>query len=346
METVDELTAGTSIADGLWLRVISVDWDVSGRRAIVTAEDFGNNRIRLIDFEGANLDHQWQQDQVYEVSDCQVAKGSDGYKYQLEPSKRSTVELVGHLSSGFRIFVLGDTHVGYRNRADADKKKAGRNTDCREVFLECLNRARSQRADIVVHAGDVFDHENTKHDREVVIEAIDDLARDGIPFCYIYGNHDDEKAKNALEASRGIHLDQVPKTFDDRSIRLIGIDHTAGDFPDQPSVSPKTLHSTTNIVVIHETPYPILDDVGQTIYDMKVGVADIAPFFDNADFPIDYLIAGHQHLPRVGSIVRSDTEVLVTGSPASLRSPDQENPFSTWMVRVSGEESSLERHPL
>lgn len=345
MVIVDDLTPGSELPGPMEITVEAVDWGVRGRRAEVKSVDKLGNPILLIDFKGAAIDISWQQNRTYRISQCDVKSGRGEYDLQLEPTNDTIIEPVESGSHVAKLFVFGDTHVGYRHRRRSDKNKWSSKVDCRKIFSKCIERARTQSVDAVIHAGDVFDHGNTIDDRNFVKNSINELVESGIPFCYIHGNHDDEDGKDALAASKGIHLSQTPEGIGEHSLNLIGVDHSGYEFPTSPSTT-STLSSYTNILVTHEKLYPVVDDAGQLIYDRGGNIGEISEYFLEASYDIGYLITGHQHLAKQGTVRGFDTPVLVTGSPAQLRKPMEDNPFAIWIMTVQNDGVELNRHPI
>ena len=108
------------------------------------------------------------------------------------------VERVTAASDRLRLLVVGDTHVGYRHRASNMKPLWAQEVDNRQTFTRSLARARDLDADAVVHAGDVFDHEITREDRDHVREETRRTHDAGVPVYYIPGNHDNEAGNRTL----------------------------------------------------------------------------------------------------------------------------------------------------
>ncbi len=85
-----------------------------------------------------------------------------------------------------RILHISDTHLGARPRGIVERER-----DIYDVFREVVDIAINSKADLVLHAGDMF------HDAElypapyiVAIEALSRLRSAGIAFYAVAGNHD------------------------------------------------------------------------------------------------------------------------------------------------------------
>lgn len=346
MVTVDDLTPGSELPAPMEITVEAVDWGVRGRRAEVKAVDKLGNPILLIDFKGYAVDIPWQQSCTYRVSQCGVKSGRGEYDLQLEPTNDTIIEPAESESHVATLFVFGDTHVGYRHRKQSNKNKWSSKVDCRKIFSKCIERAKTESVDAVIHAGDVFDHGNTLEDRNFVKNSIDELVESGIPFCYIHGNHDNEEGKDALAGSKGIHLSQNPEVIGEQSLNLLGVDHSGFEFPTSPPSRSATLSRHANILVTHEKLYPVVDDAGTLIYDRSGNIAEISEYFLETSYDIEHLITGHQHLAKRGAVRGLDIPVLVTGSPAQLRKPVEDNPFAVWTMTVQNDGIELYRNPI
>lgn len=68
-----------------------------------------------------------------------------------------------------------------------------------DVYQEVMKQAKSERVDLVLHGGDMFNRSQPKE--KIISEAyniIRNLAEDGIPFIGIPGNHDRSKLPESL----------------------------------------------------------------------------------------------------------------------------------------------------
>lgn len=342
MVTIDELTPGTRLREPISIRVSRVNWDVNGRRAVLDAVDTAGNPLQVIDFKGADITTNWTQGHEYQLQDGRVSSGVDQFDIQLDLTGNSTVEPV-RTGDTTRVYVVGDTHVGYRLRLPSAKDRWSMHVDGRELFSECLEEARGLNVDAVIHAGDIFDHDYLHEDRFLVKREIDATVESGIPFYYVLGNHDNDDVKNTLEASLGVHIHNGPIRINGSDLNLLGVDHSGRHFPNDPPSGTRDLAEGTNILVIHEKPYPVEDSRGALVYRKDVSTADITEYLRQASYGIDYVISGHQHLHSSGVVRGFETKVMVTGSPGPLRKPRDDNPFSAWLMTLPNGKPEFER---
>jgi exonuclease SbcD len=93
-----------------------------------------------------------------------------------------------------RLLHTGDWHVG---KALA---RQSRIEEAREVLGEVAHIANSEEVDVVVVAGDVFDHLSPSPDAEAAVyDALVEFERQQIPVVLIAGNHDHAQRWRALE---------------------------------------------------------------------------------------------------------------------------------------------------
>lgn len=128
----------------------------------------------------------------------------------------------------------------------------GEDVNARNVFVRCLKRARKLDVDAVIHAGDVFDH--AREDRNAVRQAISQTVGAGIPFYYVFGNHDDKKGRKLLKSTSGIHLAEAMSPTGKSSVNLLGIDHSGQSFPTTAPDASIDMLLGKNALVVHESP--------------------------------------------------------------------------------------------
>jgi exonuclease SbcD len=97
-----------------------------------------------------------------------------------------------------RIVHIADTHLGLAafNRIDPESGMNMRERLIYENFLEAIEVIIRQRPDAIVHAGDLFDRVKPKtRAYTTVLEALERLGEEGIPFVVIAGNHSMPKTR-------------------------------------------------------------------------------------------------------------------------------------------------------
>lgn len=348
MVTRDNVSHDKRLSGSITVIVDEVRTNPKSRRdAELSVRDEDGAELTVIIWETHQIDQSWEEGATYELT------GARGKRY----STRSGTSVEVHSTKVFsaqqldatnttRILVLGDTHVGYRHRSSSDKARWAKNVNARDVFIRCLDRARKLDVDAVIHAGDVFDHENIRGDRNAVGQAISRTVSAGIPFYYIFGNHDDDKGRELLKMTTGTHLSEAMSPAEDSSVDLLGVDHSGQEFPTTAPLGSVDLLTGKNILVIHESPHPVLNDAGTLLYQNDGNRADISRFVDTADFDLDLVITGHLHVADRPRVRGYDVPVLVTGPTIPISSYQKDSNPSTWLLTATNSGIDLERNPV
>lgn len=123
-----------------------------------------------------------------------------------------------------RILLLADTHLGLDHPVAPRIRRRRRGHDFLANYLRALEPARAGEVDLVVHAGDLFDHPRVPH--TLVAQAFEPLRRladEGIPVAVVPGNHERSRIPHERFASHpGVHVFHGPRTvrLEVRGIRV------------------------------------------------------------------------------------------------------------------------------
>lgn len=286
---------GGRLSDTITLTVKTVDTSPRSPRDVeLTTVDHAGEQIELIIWETHEIEQEWVEGHTYEIKE---ARGQRWESVKLHSISGFRAREVGQ-PAATRLLVIGDTHVGYRHRTQSNKSSRAQAIDAREVFTNCLSRARNTAVDAVVHAGDIFDHHNTQSDREHVREEIHQTVAAGIPFYYVHGNHDTESGRQSLERGPGRHIPRDQPTVGDCSVNLIGVDYSAREFPDTDLLTSVKRCRYRNVVVMHETPYPVVTDDGSVVYDEASESMNLANTAKSAQYETAVVVTGHHHTAK------------------------------------------------
>lgn len=192
----------------------------------------------------------------------------------------------------------------------------------------------------------MFDHGNTQGDRNAVGQAISRTVEAGIPFYYVFGNHDDEKGRKLLKSTSGIHLAEATSQIGEQSVNFLGIDHCGQEFPTTAPDASIDMLLGKNALVVHESPHPVVDDTGSLLYQNDGNRADISGFVDTASFNIDLVITGHLHVADRPRVRGCDIPVLVTGPTVPISKYTEDSHPSMWILTAIGSEINLKRQPV
>jgi len=345
MVTRDEVPHDKRLSGSITVTVDEVRTNPKPRRDTeLTVRDEDGAELTVVIWETHKISQSWEEGATYELS------GARGKRYSTRSETRVEIQSTKAFSAQrvttndtTRVLVLGDTHVGYRHRSPSDKSAWAGSVNACEVFVRCLERACELDVDAVIHAGDVFDHGNTQRDRDTVRQAISQTVETGIPFYYVFGNHDGQKGRELLKSTSGTHLAEAMSPTEESSINFLGIDHSGQSFPTTAPDASINMLLDKNALVIHESPHPVVDEAGSLLYQKDPNRADVSPFIESVGFDIDLLITGHLHVADQPRVRGHDIPVLVTGPTVPISSYDKDSNPSTWLLTATSSGINIER---
>jgi DNA repair protein SbcD/Mre11 len=111
------------------------------------------------------------------------------------------------MTNQVRVLLLADTHLGITPRRRGD--------DFVRNYLAALEPALRNEVDVVVHAGDVFDHPRIKPAMAYrALQPLLRIAESGIPVFIVPGNHERSQLQHPRFAAHArIHVFDRPRTF-------------------------------------------------------------------------------------------------------------------------------------
>jgi predicted phosphodiesterase len=353
MFTRDDLPRNDRLSNPITVLVREVSPSSSNKLDFeVTVEDADGRTISLKIWSKHSLSLSLTEGHRYELEDVRGRYWlQDGSRhYQLDSKKDLTVTELGPVDdNATRLLIVGDTHVGYRHRRRDKKAKGAKDLDARGCFQAVIEQANTLDADAIVHAGDIFDHVAIGADRSFVIDTLNSELN--IPFYYIYGNHDEPASRRTVEGATNdtseiVRLSNIGESVGETGVMLFGIDYSHDSFPGEPlEASVQTALSDANVLVVHDTPYPVRSESGHHIHHKRG--ADFREAIEQTSVEVDLIVSGHMHVGQQGTLGESKTPVLVTGAPAPINSGKEDNNPSTWLLCVT--ESGIDgftRHPL
>ena len=353
MVTREEVPHDGRLSGSITVTVDRVRTNPKPRRdAELTVRDEDGAELTVIIWETHETDQSWDEGATYELTGARGKRYStrSGTRVEIQSTKAFRAQRVT-TNDATRICVVGDTHVGYRHRPRSNKAAWSYNVDNRDTFTEALRRARNQDVDAVIHAGDIFDHETTQSDLDTVHREVTRTCEQGIAFYFVQGNHDKEDGRRLLkrlteEQSECIRLttEETSISGKGKSLNTYGYDHSGTELP---PLSPDHQFSTLglpNILVIHDTPFPVVDEQNVNIYTPEQ--LDLRDFLSESALDPDLIIAGHLHVGSEGTVRGHDVPVLTTGPTAPISDSTEDNEPSTWLLTATDSEISLDRQPI
>jgi DNA repair exonuclease SbcCD nuclease subunit len=209
----------------------------------------------------------------------------------------------GKSSGTIRLIHFSDTHLGHQQypRLDANGLNQ-RERDLYDAFDQVVAHAIGTKADLVVHAGDLFD--GVRPSNRALAHALEGflrLSRAGIPAVVIAGNHEHPKLRETGSPFRlfahleGIHpvyqghRETVELQLGGRTVRV----HAVPQCPDQESVAREILEAPVaadgglDLLVVHGA-VTTLEAIPQAEFnELSLEPSWFAPFH--------YVALGHFH---------------------------------------------------
>lgn len=334
MVTVDDLSIGHPIPAPMVVKVRDVTHNPKkSRRAEVELVDSVGNPLRLIDFEGANIEIQWKRNHRYHIEKCSVQKGGGGYEIELAPSKKTEIEPLGAVGGSTRLLVLGDSHVGRE-----EHPRTGEAIDPIEAFSSIVDYALEVGVDAVIHAGDIFHNTaNEEHIAHTKQHVFSRLRNADTPFYYVRGNHGVEAGYDLLTGTTNdcISALDVRGTAVGDDVCLYGIDHQEmGDIPWDDLHFPKSMNEEVSVLVLHQTLEPLPGCNQRSV--------DIERIQRQAPRQFDFIVSGHHHDASFTNW--NGSTVMYTGAAEQMSKNKDAVDRVAWLLRIENGSVSCERY--
>lgn len=314
------------------------DSDQERLDSVVTIEDSAGHTIPLKIWTTHDFTLHWRVGHEYDLSGVRGSYWEGSDRYELHTTRDFSAEDRGpSATEETRLFIVGDTHVGYENRTNRNKPRWARHVDTIGAFKDALAKAASLDVDAIVHAGDIFDHGVTDRNLEDARDALVHDRERALPFYYIYGNHDWKPAKDHMRdiERRYSHIQKLTNeltSIGDPAVNLFGIDHLEGEFYDVSLRNDVESYLYPNVLVIHESPHPAANSHSARVYSDR-GV-DLERALADSPVEFDLIICGHMHLADRTKLEDLDIPIIVTGPTVPISKVREETP-SGWLVTLS-----------
>lgn len=193
-------------------------------------------------------------------------------------------------AKGLRFAHLGDVHLGHRFAYLPREKRRVRQREVRETFTRMLEEISRQGVELVLVAGDLFEHEAA--DKALVQTLQDRLGKVGVPVVVAAGNHDPLVSDSPYLAEgwpANVHVLRGPGwqvvDLPELDATVVGLSHQAPDDPGHGLEGVPETSRAHRIVVAHAT----LDDLYSSSPCLPATVQDLERL------RADYLALGHYH---------------------------------------------------
>lgn len=221
-----------------------------------------------------------------------------------DPTDRGHRETRETLQQGaVRIVHFSDTHLGHQQYPRVDAQGLNqRERDLYDAFDAVVDHAIQARADLVVHAGDLFD--GVRPSNRALAHALEGflrLSKAGIPAVLIAGNHEHPKLRETGSSFRLFaHLDGIHPVYQgkrqtieldvhNRKVRV----HAVPQCPDQESIAKEIAEAPTqqdgglDLLVVHGAVTTLADIPQAEFNELSLEPSWFAPFH--------YVALGHFH---------------------------------------------------
>ena len=219
-----------------------------------------------------------------------------------------------------KIIFLADSHLGFDFPLRPQKEKRRRGIDFFNNFDFILDYAKTNKADLVIHGGDLFFRTRVPNPIiDMVYERIFNFAQTGIPISIVPGNHESSKLPVSLFMQHAnIYYYTKSQIF---QFRLNKIDIDIAGFPcvrnDVKSVFPGIISEiqgqlraeAVKLLCMHQSIEGA--QVGPANFTFRQGYDVIA--IDDLPNNFDLILSGHIHRAQV-LYTRNKTPVIYPGS--------------------------------
>jgi predicted phosphodiesterase len=336
---VTDLVVGEDLPGEFEATAIEITTDTARkRRAEVTLEDDAGNQVLFVDYEGAELDIDWQQGTRYRIADCPVQAGDQQHRATLAPGKRTAVTVVDEADAHATLLILGDTHVG-RTQHPGN----GSRIDPTTAFQHAITVARVLEVDAVVHTGDIFQDDGVS---QTELDAVEEgvfaqLAADEIPLYYVTGNHATRASQRFLRqqtAKRDLVTNLTTDSVNVRgAVQLCGVNRSRDGTFDASAYNFPASTAERGVLVLHHTVRQLQPGHLQTPESgWEVDLDDLSI---GGSSGFDLVAAGHHHSAKRKPV--GDAEAVYTGAAEPMSTQPDADDGLVWLLTIDGGDYTL-----
>jgi DNA repair exonuclease SbcCD nuclease subunit len=225
-----------------------------------------------------------------------------------------------------KILFLADSHLGLDYPIYPRIKRRRRGDDFFKNYKSILNHAKSKKADLLIHGGDLF-FRSRVHEKiiDLAYEPLLNVATAGIPVFIVPGNHERGILPNSLLRShKHIYVFDKPRTF---SLGIRGLNIALSGFPfqrgnirrDFKTILTRTeyekIKADVNFLCIHQAVEGAM--VGPSNFTFRNGKDTIK--LADIPFAFDAVLSGHIHRHQIlSNISNENKKVLPIIYPGSI----------------------------
>jgi len=305
----------------------------------LNVEDTQGTRFPLIVWEKseAGRDFDWQQGHWYRLSGVSVNEWPSGKV--LHGTSALEIEDLGSRKDDTQanILYLTDSHLGKTTHEYLGQRWSVSPVD---GFRTAIEYAIENQVSAVVHGGDLFHNPGDGiQDKEVAVcrEGLTKLAEHGIPFYFIYGNHERQAGRRIMgrfvDDGLATHLGPRYEVVKD-TVALYGIDYTP-DWDKHVLDLEQAPEGLTTILYVHQSMAPFTASANPECSLQGVQEA--------SNIPLDSVVTGHTHSR---SEQHRGSHGLAGGATARLGETKDELEPSVELVSIEGDEMTIQQEYL
>jgi exonuclease SbcD len=233
------------------------------------------------------------------------------------------------------ILYLTDSHLG---KTSHSHKGSSWSVSPENGFQSAIEKAISMDIDAVVHGGDLFHNSGDGIGAEEIAtcrEGLVALAESGIPFYFIYGNHDRQAGRRVMDRfideSLAEHLGPRYEAIND-TVAVYGIDHQSNWMDFVPNFE-RASGDMRTLLFVHQSLSPFTESNNPD--------CSFRSLREEVDIPADLIVTGHVHT-RVEEQL-SESRGLSGGATARVGASRTDLHPSVELISLGDGEPSVQR---
>lgn len=311
--------------------------EVENRAYELSLEDKEGTRFELVIWESSEEGRacDWEEGCWYHLHGVTANEWPSG----LYPHGTSCLEVerigLDEVDDNANILYMTDSHLG--------KSTHGYGADSWPVspskgFKEAVDEAIRRDVDAVIHGGDLF-HNSGKgiQDEEVRIctENLTELADSGIPFYFIYGNHEREAGRRVMnklvDKNLAVHLGPRYQVIEN-SLAVYGVDYKPewGNYVPDFETPPQDMKT---LLCLHQSVDPFTQ--------RKDPDCSVSKLREQLEIPIDLIMTGHVHTDSKTQV--KGTTAVAGGATARLGKQRDDTKPSSRIISINHGELEIEQ---
>jgi predicted phosphodiesterase len=257
----------------------------------LSLEDSNGTRFPFIVWEKSEegRNYNWQNGCWYRLSGVSINNWPSGKVLHGTTSLGIEKLEIRQSGSQVNLLYLTDSHLG--------KSEHSYSGSCWPVspvdgFRTAIERAIQENVNAVIHGGDIFHNPGSGiEDEDVTVcrESLIKLAEYGIPFYFIYGNHERQTGRQIMERfvddGLAVHLGPRYEVIDD-AVAVYGVDYRS-NWSDFVFDLESGTGDLPTILCVHQSIAPFTASNNPD--------SSVSSILEASNVPLDLVVSGHTH---------------------------------------------------